>query len=277
MRPWRTVRPLLLLGLAAATGACASLPAALPRRLDVRVAVLTPRDGVPIRSRDALPGDPASDDLLAARAAAMAALRSDLAAALRERGLEVVEVEADAAASPQPRPEAVLLADRGHAAGAVAAIDTELIAYGDIRRSWLWVLGAQALAAGIGHGVVVQSATGNSTLAWEAGGAEFLVETATWVGGALVGGLSIDPVLVRVRLVDTRTGAVLHRWTREGTRPWRQWLRRKGLPPRAARLRGVADGVFARLAPKLVRALEPRRHARHRLPPEVPVFSAQRR
>jgi hypothetical protein len=164
-------------------------------------------------------------------------LRGDLSAALRDEGVDVAEM----AGSP---------------AGPGLMLDCEIVAYGDVRRSWLWILGAQALLAGIGHGVVVEEATHNSKLAWEAGGGEFLLETTTWVGGAWVGGRYIDPVLLRVQLVDPAKGVTVHRWTIEGLRPWRQWLHHKGLPPRDQRLRAVADKIFSRLAPKVKRAAE---------------------
>jgi len=196
--------------------------------------VLTPRDAVPIHSLDALSSD-SSADSESARGEALEVLAVDLRAALTKHGMEVAEA---------------------YERSAPLQLDTEIIAYGDIRRSWLWMLGAQALLAGIGHGVVVSEATHNSKLAWEAGGAEFLVETTTWVGGAWVGGRYIDPVLVRVRLYDPATGTTVHRWTREGLRPWREWLHHQGQPPRDQRLRSVADTVFDHLAPTVKRAAE---------------------
>jgi hypothetical protein len=246
---------LLLAGMAGAAAACASLPvesAATPR---ARLAVAAPRDAVPIRSLDAVtPVSNANPDT--ARTAALEVLRADFSNTLRALGMEVVELPARPTGSPF---DSAALAAQARAAGADFALDTELVAYGDIRRSWLWVLGAQSILAGVGHGLVVGEATHNSTLAWQAGGAEFLLETVTWVGGALVGGRVVDPVLLRVRLIDDRDGRTLKRWTGEGLRPWRQWLRRKGLKARDQRLRDVADRVFARLAPKLVRAIA--RHA----------------
>jgi hypothetical protein len=250
LRVSAAARPLWLLWLVAAAG-CASLPSAPGAAPSVRVAVAVPRDAVPIRSLDALTaasgGDPVGE-----RGAALEALRGDLSAALRARGVEVVDLPATPLVA---KPDFAALAAEARAAGADFALDTELVAYGDIRRSWLWVLGAQALLAGVGHGLVVGEATHDSTLAWQAGGAEFLLETVTWVGGALVGGRLIDPVLVRIRLIDDRDGRIVKRWTGEGLRPWRQWLRRRGLPPRDQRLRSVADRVFTRLAAKVTRVI----------------------
>jgi hypothetical protein len=242
-------RPLLLLWRAVPAG-CASRPSAPANAPGVRVAVAVPRDAVPIRSLDALTAA-ADGNPLEARGAALEALRADLSGALRARGVDVVELPA----GPVATPDLAALASEGRAAGADFALDTELVAYGDIRRSWLWVLGAQALLAGVGHGLVVGEATHDSTLAWQAGGAEFLLETVTWVGGALVGGRLIDPVLVRLRLIDDRDGRVVKRWTGEGLRPWRQWLRHRGLPPRDQRLRSVAGRVFTRLAAKITKVI----------------------
>lgn len=261
LRVSAAARPLLLLLLAAPAG-CASMPNEPPAAPGVRLAVAVPRDAVPIRSLDALTAA-ADADPTSARGAALEALRADLGAALRARGVEVVELPASLPAAAKP--DFAALASETRAAGADFALDTELVAYGDIRRSWLWVLGAQALLAGVGHGLVVGEATHDSTLAWQAGGAEFLLETVTWVGGALVGGRLIDPVLVRLRLVDGRDGRIVKRWTAEGLRPWRQWLRRRGLAPRDERLRAVADRIFTRLATKITRAVARRKGppARH--------------
>jgi hypothetical protein len=227
-------RPVCILSLTLVQFACASVPAPKTSGQAPKIAVLTPRDAVPIHSLDALSSDPRADSE-SARAEALSALAVDLRAALARHGMEV-------AGASEP--------------SALLQLDTEIIAYGDIRRSWLWMLGAQALLAGIGHGVVVSEATHNSKLAWEAGSAEFLVETTTWVGGAWVGGRYIDPVLVRVRLYDPARGTTIHRWTREGLRPWREWLHYKGGPPRDQRLRSVADTLFDHLAPKVKRAAE---------------------
>ena len=212
---------------------------------------MTPLDGVPVRSPDVFAAAADAAGLEPARQRSLALLRDDLAAALRARGLDVVEVDSPLAPGPRPAPAAV--AALGRAAGADEVVLAQLVAYGDIRRSWLWILGAQALAAGIGHGVVVAAATGDSTLGWWAGGGEFLLETATWVGGALVGSHVVDPVLVRLWLVRASDGAVLGHWTREGTRPFKSWFHRRGEPPRAERLRAVAGRVFAKLAAKVGR------------------------
>ncbi|MFN7943626.1 MAG: hypothetical protein U0X73_18690 [Thermoanaerobaculia bacterium] len=217
----------------------------------VRVGVLTPRDGVPVRSRDAWPGDPATTPVAAAREQALRELRDDFAAALRARSVEATPIDAPPPSAKKVDPQAI--AALGRVAGVDEVLFTELVAYGDIRRSWLWVLGAQGLAAGVGHGVVVAAATGRAALGWYAGGAEFLLETATWVGGAWLGSRAVDPVLIRSWLVRSRDGVVLKRWTREGLRPFPQWFRRRGLPPRAARLRAVADRAFEKLAPKIAR------------------------
>jgi hypothetical protein len=240
-----------LLALLLSSG-CASLPVA-QFATPPRVVVLTPVDGIPIRSRDILPLADARDDDEAARALALGRLRDDFAGELRQDGLDV-----EAGTSPVPtgkRPDFARAAEIGRAAHADVAVVTELVAYGNIRRSWLWVLAAQGLAAGIGHGVVVAKATGNPTYGWWAGAGEFLLETATWVGGAVVGSRGLDPVLLRVWLVRASDGAVVGRWTREGMRPFRRWFRRQGEPPRDVRLRQVADQVFARLAPRIGRRL----------------------
>jgi hypothetical protein len=252
LRQRRLLAPAFALLLASG---CASAPVAAPAVPapgdSPRVALLTPLDGVPVRSLDVFAGVAEASGLEPARARSLALLRDDLAAALRARGLDVVEIDAPAATGPRPAPTAA--AALGRAAGADEVVVTRLVAYGDIRRSWLWILGAQALAAGIGHGVVVAAATGDSTLGWWAGGGEFLLETATWVGGALVGSRVVDPVVVRVWLVRASDGAVLGHWTREGARPFKNWFRRRGEPPRAERLRAVAGRIFAKLAPKLGR------------------------
>jgi hypothetical protein len=217
----------------------------------VRIGVLIPSDAVPVRSRDVWPGDPATTPVAAAREQALRGLRDDFAAALRARGVEARPLDAPPPSGRKVEPQAI--AALGRVAGVDEVLFTELVAYGDIRRSWLWVLGAQGLAAGIGHGVVVAAATGRAALGWYAGGAEFLLETATWVGGAWLGSRALDPVLFRSWLVRARDGVVLKRWTREGMRPFTKWFRRRGLPPRAARLRAVAGRAFEKLAPKIAR------------------------
>jgi hypothetical protein len=250
IRPGLALAAALLAAISLA--GCASLPAA---RSDpsLRVALLTPLDGVPVRTRDVLSTTAAGADIEVARAASLLALRADFTAELRKRGVDVLE--ADLPALTGKRPSTAQLAAIGRAGDADLVVFTELLAYGDIRRSWLWVLAAQGLAAGIGHGVVVAAATGSSTYGWWAGAGEFALETATWVGGALVGSRGIDPVLARVSLIRVRDGAELGRWTREATRPLKRWFRRKGEPPRDVRLRSVADRLFEKLAPRLARRL----------------------
>ncbi|MBZ0110844.1 MAG: hypothetical protein K8J08_00140 [Thermoanaerobaculia bacterium] len=246
----------VLLVAAINTIGCASLPAS---HLDSspRVVVLTPLDGVPIRARDALPGEPISGDFEAARGAALSLLRDDFEALLLEGGVDVVE--GDLPALTGRRPDFSEIAGLGQQADADAVLFTELVAYGNIRRSWLWILAGQALAAGVGHGVVVASATGSSAYGWWAGAGEFALETATWVGGATVGSRGIDPVLLRVWLVDAEDESVLGRWTREGTRPVRHWFRRRGMPARDVRLRQVADAVLEKLTPRVLRRLSKKR------------------
>lgn len=236
--------------LVATSTGCATV-AADPSGFARHLAVLTPVDGVPVRSRDALPPLPEEEGLDAAREQALADLRGDLAEDLAGLGFDVVTIDSPAATGPRPEPPEV--AAWGRDAGADYVLSTQLLAYGDIRKSWLWMLAAQAFAAGVGHGVVVTAATGDPTLGWLAGAGEFLLESAVWVGGAWVGSRGIDPVLARFWLVRAADGEVVGHWTREGTRPWRQWFRRKGQPPRAERLRAVADRIFEKLGPKLAK------------------------
>ena len=59
---------------------------------------------------------------------------------------------------------------RGEACDAPYAVRTEMIAYGRLKRSWLGILLAQSLAAGIAHGVVAKAATGKTSTAWLVGG-----------------------------------------------------------------------------------------------------------
>jgi len=231
---------------------CASTPA--PRTAaPTSIAVTTPFDGIPIRSPDALAPDANEKSLEEARTGALLSLRESFVDALRENGLETSQADLPLLAGKRPTPSQIAVV--GRSAGAKVVVFTELVAYGDIRRSWLWILAAQGLAAGIGHGVVVAAATGNATYGWWAGAGEFALETATWVGGALIGSRGIDPVLIRVSAIRVSDGAVVARWTREGTRPLKRWFRRKGEPPRDARLRAVARRVFDKLAPPLARKL----------------------
>ncbi|MGE5234675.1 MAG: hypothetical protein ACM3OB_11240 [Acidobacteriota bacterium] len=247
----RRLPPAALLVALAALG-CASAPVGQAGGAP-RVLIATPFDGVPIRSRDALPPAPPAAGLEGARQSALVALRGDLAEQLQDRGVAVVQE--DLPELTGKRPSLARIAALGRARDADVVVFSELIAYGNIRRSWLWVLAAQGLAAGIGHGVVVAKATGNSTYGWWAGVGEFGLETATWVGGAVLGSRGIDPVLLRVWLVRTRDGAIVGHWTREGMRPMRRWFRHKGEPPRDQRLRAVADRVLSKLAPRIARRL----------------------
>jgi len=248
----RRVLPATALLVALAALGCASAPMGQAGGAP-RVAIATPFDGVPIRSSDALPPVPPAEGLEPARQSALLALRGDFAAALQGRGVAVVQD--DLPELTGKRPSFARIAALGRAQDADVVVFSELIAYGNIRRSWLWVLAAQGLAAGIGHGVVVAKATGNSTYGWWAGAGEFGLETATWVGGAVLGSRGIDPVLLRVWLVRTRDGAIVGHWTREGMRPMRRWFRSQGEPPRDQRLRAVADRVFSKLAPRIARRL----------------------
>ena len=240
----------LLATLSAAS--CSTLAVARPGP-STRIAVLTPLDGVPVRTADVLWVKVPEEDLGPARADTLLALRGDFARTLRDRGLATVEIDLPALTGKPV--DAARLAALGRMANADVIVHTELIAYGDIRRSWLWVLAAQGLVAGIGHGIVVAAATGHASYGWWAGAGEFALETVTWVGGALVGSRGIDPVLARITLVRASDGKVLARWTREGTRPFTRWFRRKGEPPRDLRLRAVADRLFERFAPRLLRRL----------------------
>jgi len=247
---------LLWIPVLASMAGCASAPRAgaagqAPARgPGPTVVVLTPRDTVPVRSLDVFTASAGTLGMDDARSAALLGLRGDLAESLRNAGLSVREVD------PPPweggRPTAEQLAAWGRAEGAEQILDTELIAYGEIRRSWLWALGAQALVAGIGHGVAAAAATGDSSLGWWVGAGEFALETTVWVGGALVGSRRIDPVLVRARWIDVRTGRLLGQWRREGTRPVGQWLRRSG-EARSERLRAVSRKVFGKLAGRIAR------------------------
>jgi hypothetical protein len=110
------------------------------------------------------------------------------------------------------------------------------------------------LAAGTGHGIVVAKATGNVRTGWVLGTGEFLLEVATWVGGAVLASRIIDPVIVRVSANRASDGAVLGRWTREGTSPVHEWLRR-ARDPQAERLRKLTDKLFKALAPKVLRKI----------------------
>ena len=241
-------RPLAAGLLALLAAACATTGAP---RVDpaVTVEVLAPVDRVPVASADVFAPPGAAGGLEDGRAAAMRALRAEFADALRAGGATVCEGEADELTGP--RPDARRLAVRGRSDRADVVVATELIAYGTVRHSWLWLLAGQGLAAGIGHGILAAKATGSVSTGWVVGGGEFVLEVATWVGGTIVASKVIDPVIVRVSAIRSSDGAVLGRWTREGTRPVGQWLRR-ARQPRADRLRAVTAGVFKRLTPRLL-------------------------
>ena len=188
----------LTLTAACATTSQPSLPGTL------RVEVLSALDRVPITAADALLPAGTGDEVEAGRLTTMRALSADLANTLAASGAEVCL--GDASITDDRRPEPARLAAIGRADGVDVVVLPELIAYGQIRRSWLWLLAAQGLAAGIGHGVVVARATGNPTTGWWVGVGEFALETITWVGGALVASRVIDPVIVRVWAVDASDG-----------------------------------------------------------------------
>jgi len=238
----------VLAALVLVVSACASAPSHRERGA---IAVVTPADGIPVRSPDVYDATGAERPPGETREAALAALREELAGALTNQGFEVVGI-ADAPAEDAPARLKELAARAGES-GAGEVLVSDLLVYGDFRKSWIWALGAQALAAGIAHGVVVAAATGDSGLGWWAGSAEFLLESVVWVGGAVFGSRAFDPVLVRARLVRVTDGKVEKRWFVAGTRPPRLWLRRRGRAPRADRLRGVARTLFDRLARRLAR------------------------
>lgn len=257
-------------GLGLANSGCATTRAPSPR-----LALATPLDGVPVRHAEIFGSDTSSELLPSARRATLLALRDELGKALRARGLEVVEVDWSASDETGRAPSPATLAALGREVGADHVLFVRLLAYGEVRRSWLWLLAAQGFAAGIGHGVAVTAATGDPTLGWWAGIGEFALETVTWVGGALVASRSLDPVALRVWLVASNDGTTVKRWTREGTRPFRQWFVRRGRPPRAERLRAVAASVFSKLAPKVARRLGVRAPPVDSLPRGAAVFSGE--
>jgi hypothetical protein len=206
-------------------------------------------DRVPVTAADALlTAGPSADDATR-RAMTMQVLGADLADALEASGAEVCL--GSRPYQGDERPDPAHLGAIGRADGVEVVVLPELIAYGQVRRSWLWLLAGQALVAGVGHGVVAERATGSAATGWWLGAGEFVLETVTWVGGALVASRTIDPVIVRVWVVRASDGAVLGRWTREGTRPVRAWLRRSGIPPRGERLRAVTGKIFTGLVRKL--------------------------
>jgi hypothetical protein len=205
----------------------------------LRVEVLTPGDRVPVRDPRVW-GESGS-------AAERVLLRADLADALGRAGVEVCEGEAPETSAVL---EAAAVAAWALADGVDVVLDTELIAYGEVRRSWLWLLVAQGFVAGVGHGVAAAAVTGNPAAGWWVGLGEFALETVTWVGGAIFASHWIDPVVVRVRAIRTGDGTLVGHWTLEGTRPPRRWLSHD---PRARpeRLREVADRLFEKVARRL--------------------------
>jgi len=227
--------------------ATARLPTVPP---SLRIEVLAAMDRVPVTSKDALLAAGVTADEQAQRLATMRSLSADLAAKVASSGATVCEGLLPEGTGSYPDPQQ--LARLGREDGVDVVVLPELIAYGQVRHSWLWLLAVQGLVAGIGHGIVAAKATGSTATGWWLGAGEFVLETVTWVGGALVASRVIDPVIVRVWAVRTSDGALIGRWTREGTSPVRSWLHRTGLPPRGERLRGVSAGIFTALAPTLL-------------------------
>jgi len=216
-----------------------------------QVVVLPAIDRVPVRDATIWLG--AGEGVSERKAATLRSLGADLADALAAGGARVCESEVAVPEAGAPGP--AMLAALGLAEGADIVVLPEFVAYGQVRSSWVWLLAGQGLLAGIGHGAAAAEVTGRSAAGWWVGLGEFAVETITWVGGALVASRVIDPVIVRVWLVDCRSGVLLKRVTLEGTRPVSHWLKRTGEPPRAVRLRAVADRLFARAAPRLLRRI----------------------
>lgn len=230
-----------LAGLVVLMAACTTVRPLAP---GMRVEVLTPVDGVPVRDlRVWSAAESASGE---ARDAILLRLRGALADSLTGRGVEVCEDQLEMSGSS---PDVLALARRARADGVDAIVLPELLAYGQVRRSWLWVLLAQGLVAGVGHGVVAAEVTGKPRDGWLVGGGEFLVETVTWVGGALVASRVIDPVIVRLWVVRASDGRSVRK-VGEGLRPLRDWLHRG--TPRPARVEAVGRRVLSRLGGKLV-------------------------
>ena len=216
-----------------------------------QIVVLPAIDRVPVRDATIWLG--AGEAVSERKAATLRTLSGILADALAAGGARVCESEVAVPETGAPDP--VMLAALGLAEGADVVVLPEFVAYGQVRRSWVWLLAGQGLLAGVGHGAAAAEVTGRSATGWWVGLGEFAVETITWVGGALVASRVIDPVIVRVWVVDCRSGVLLKRVTLEGTRPLSHWLKRTGEPPRAVRLRAVADRLFAHAAPRLLRKI----------------------
>jgi hypothetical protein len=104
----------------------------------VRIEVLTPMDRVPVTRPDAFPPGAGPDDLEARRTAGMQSLRRDLADTLAAAGADMCEGALGALTGTQPAPG--VLAEIGRADNADIVVSTEFIAYGAVRRSWLWLL-----------------------------------------------------------------------------------------------------------------------------------------
>lgn len=234
-------RAVVLAALAVISSACA---ATRPLHPGMLVEVLTPVDRVPVRDTGVWSDD--GTECESARERILLDLRAAVADGLAERGVQVCEDQLEA---PAGRPDAAALAARARTDGVDAVVLPELVAYGQVRRSWLWVLLGQGLAAGVGHGVAAAKVTGKPSDGWIVGGGEFLLETVTWVGGAFVASRVIDPVIIRVWVVPAGPSSVVRR-TGEGLRPLGHWLRRG--EPRPGRVAAVARRVLSRLAGKLV-------------------------
>ncbi len=215
-----------------------------PLRPGMRVEVFPPVDRVPVRDQQVWVRE--VEAVAEARHEALVHMQVALAAALEAKGVEVclADVEGGQAAL-----EAEPLAGRAQGDRVDAVVVPELVAYGQIPRSWLWLLFGQGLVAGIGHGVAAAKVTGNPSTGWIVGSGEFLLETVTWVGGALVASRVADPVIVRLWVVPAQGGPPVRR-TGEGLRPPHRWFRKD--EPRPQRLLRVARDVLARLAAKLV-------------------------
>lgn len=251
MEPRRTVPGLVL---RAALAACAVAELACgtarpaPGGAPSPVAVATPRDAIPVRdTRVWLPAG-AEDGATTT----LHVLRADLADALSARGAAICET--DLALGPADGLEPAAIGRQGRSEGVAAVVVAELVAYGQVRRSWLGLLVAQGFAAGVGHGVAASQLAG-PTAGWWVGLGEFALETVTWVGGAVLAAHVIDPVIIRISVVRARDGAVIGQWTVSGTRPFREWWARRGEPPRPQRLRTVAEGLFRQAAPRIVRRI----------------------